>query len=97
MRFAFDDRLKREIEALDLHNALILVRPCGETRLCYQSVFLMNEPDLNGDIVLANDLGARNRELFALYPCRNLFFATYESATVTAAGKTPPQSGSSCS
>jgi 4-amino-4-deoxy-L-arabinose transferase-like glycosyltransferase len=89
LRIDFDNRLQREITRHDLHDALVLVRPCGDTRLCYQSVFLLNAPTLDGDVVYANDLGDRNVELFALYPCRSLYFANYEPPALEAAGRTP--------
>jgi len=52
-------------------------------------VFWLNDPDLTGDVVYANDLGARNPELFALDPCRNLYYATYDPPAITPAGRTP--------
>ena len=96
MRFGFDDRLTRAVEAADVDDALVLVAPCGDAHLCYQSVFWKNSPDFDGDIVYANDLGDRNPELFAFYPCRNLYYATYDPPVVRAAGQTPPAPGEQC-
>lgn len=96
MRISFDDRLIRAVEAADVDNALVLVTPCGDAHLCYQSVFWKNSPDFDGDIVYANDLGDRNAELFLHYPCRNLYFATYDPPSVRAAGQTPAPPGESC-
>ena len=89
VRFYMDDRLIRAVDAVDPHDALVLVRDCGDYYGCYQSVFWLNDPNLKGDIVYANDLGPRNAELFALYPCRDIYFATYDPPTVEASGKTP--------
>ncbi len=89
VRFYMDDRLIRAVDAADLHDALVLVRDCGDYDGCYQSVFWLNAPDLHGDVVYANDLGPRNPELFALYPCRDVFFATYDPPSVEAGGSTP--------
>jgi|CXWL01.1.fsa_nt_gi hypothetical protein len=89
VRFYMDDRLIRAIDAVNPQNALVLVRDCGDYYGCYQSVFWLNDPDLKGDIVYANDLGPGNAELFVLYPCRDLYYATYDPPTVEASGSTP--------
>ena len=56
-----DDRIHRLVEEQDLHNALVLVDPCGNNFVCYGSVFWRNEPILDGDIVYAKDIRRSGR------------------------------------
>jgi hypothetical protein len=72
-----DDRIHRLVEEQDLHNALILVDPCGNNFVCYGSVFWRNDPSLDGDIVYAKDIVARRDEIIAAYPGRDVYLATY--------------------
>ncbi|MGB2696095.1 MAG: glycosyltransferase family 39 protein [Dehalococcoidia bacterium] len=71
-----DDRLSQLIEEADLHNALVLVDSNCNWQ-CYGSVFWLNSPTLDGDIVIAKDLEAHRTELFDAYPDRKVYFATY--------------------
>ena len=49
------DRMLREIEGMNLDNALVLVRPCSNWQ-CYGTVFWKNDPNFDGDVVFARDL-----------------------------------------
>jgi hypothetical protein len=67
---------------MGLHNALLLVRPCGSL-CCYCGVFWRNTPDLDGDIVYAQDLGPeKNRALIAHYAGRSVYVADFFQSTV---------------
>ena len=59
-----------------LHDALVMVQEC-QTWQCYGSVFWLNDPDLNGDIVYAKDMPQHYGELFAAYPGRYVYIAQY--------------------
>lgn len=72
-----DDRIHELAEEQDLHNALVLVDPCGNNFVCYGSVFWRNNPSLDGDVVYAKDLPARRGEIIAAYPGRSVYLATY--------------------
>ena len=49
---------------------------CGGWQ-CYGSVFWLNNPDLDGDVVYARDLPDRRAELFRAYPDRFVYYAYY--------------------
>jgi len=76
-----DDRIAELAERQQLHNALVLVKPC-ETFICYGSVFWRNTPNLDGDIVWARDVPAKRAEILALYPGRAAYLATYDPPTL---------------
>ncbi|MGH7484422.1 MAG: hypothetical protein ACREMY_02315, partial [bacterium] len=83
-----DDRLVKLIEDAHLKNALILVEPCT-IWICYGSVFDLNSPGLDGDIVIAKDLPERRAELFAAYPERRVYLASYQDLFLAPYGVTP--------
>lgn len=69
-----DDTLLRRAQDADLHNALLLTT--GEACYdwpCYASLFWLNAPRLDGDVVYARDLPGRNAELFAAFPDRMVY------------------------
>jgi 4-amino-4-deoxy-L-arabinose transferase-like glycosyltransferase len=92
-----DDRIAQLAERQQLHNALVLVKPC-ETFVCYGSVFWRNTPTLDGDIVWAKDVPEKRAEIVALYPGRATYLATYDPPTLVplaASSVTPAAAGSS--
>lgn len=84
-----DDRIHRLVEERDVHNALILVDPCGNNFVCYGSVFWRNSPGLDGDIVYARDDTAKRQEIIDAYPGRAVFLATYQREGVDEATLVP--------
>lgn len=74
-----DDRIHVLAEEQNIHDALVLVDPCGNNFVCYGSVFWRNEADLDGDIVYARDIRAKRDEIIAAYPGRTVYVATYQS------------------
>ncbi len=94
-----DGRLVKLIEHAHLKNALVLVEPCTVWN-CYGSVFDLNSPALDGDVVIARDVAERRAELFAAYPERRVYLASYQERFLTPYGVTPapgstPPAGSS--
>ncbi len=73
-----DDRIHRLADEQDLHDALVLVDPCGNNFVCYGSVFWRNSADLDGDIVYARDITTKRAEIIAAYPGRTVYLATYQ-------------------
>lgn len=73
-----DDRLLNMAEDMDIHNALIFVRPCTGW-WCYGSTFWTNNPTLDGDIVWVSQLETpTDLEIIEHYPGRKLYLADYE-------------------
>jgi hypothetical protein len=66
--YNIDDSGPRVVRAAGVHNALVFVKRSYWTD--YAPFFSHNTPLLDGDVVYAIDLGARNRELLTLYPGR---------------------------
>ena len=65
-----------------LHNALVLVAPCPGWG-CYGSVFWINTPDLDGDVVFAKSLGPQqDAELMRHYAGRAVYRADYNRRTL---------------
>jgi hypothetical protein len=92
-----DDRLIRAADDMGLHDALVVVPPCDFVRTCYLSVFLENDLSLDGDIVWVYDIGSEgNAQVEELYPCRNLYTATYETGVIVPNGRTAPPPGGAC-
>jgi hypothetical protein len=77
------------LEAQDLDNALVLVDACTNWQ-CLGSVFWMNSPTLDGDVVYAKNLDQRNAELFQKYPDRLVYRASYLTGEVLPFGRTAP-------
>lgn len=77
-----DDRLLTMAEDLDVHDALIFVRPCTGW-WCYGSEFWTNNPGLDGDIVWVSQLATpTDLEILEHYPNRKLYLADYERRTL---------------
>jgi hypothetical protein len=87
-----DDRLINLIDEADLKNALVVVRDCRGWP-CYGTVFWLNEPTLDGDVVIAREVPQRMGELLRAYPDRGLYLATYQPPTLVPFGVTPPPAG----
>lgn len=64
-----------------IHNALILVRPCGNfaSVACYSSVFLENNVAYNGDIVWARWIAGRNQDIIEAFPGRRVYVASHDN------------------
>ena len=77
------DALVQTMDDADLDNALVLVEPCSAWQ-CYGTVFWTNEPTLDGNIVYARNLPHRNPALFAAFPDRKVYRATYINPAVVA-------------
>ena len=82
-----DDRLVKLVEDADLDNALVLVERCPNW-WCYGTVFWMNSPTMDGDVVFARDLEERRQELFRAYPERKVYQGTYTNPSLRAFGAT---------
>ena len=77
-----DDRLLRKVDAMGLHNALVLVKPCIHWQ-CYGTVFWKNDADFAGDIVYAQDLPRlRNYGALAAYLDRQMYLADYDTGII---------------
>jgi hypothetical protein len=72
-----DDRLLKLVNDANLDNALVFVEPCEQWQ-CYGTVFWLNSPDLDGDIVYARDLFEERATVIQLYPGRSVYEATYD-------------------
>lgn len=88
-----DDRMQVLLDQANVDNALVLVEPCVHWE-CYGSVFWMNSPSLDGNIVFAKNLPDHNDALFRAFPDREVYLADYEADTLvpfgaTGAGGTP--------
>jgi 4-amino-4-deoxy-L-arabinose transferase-like glycosyltransferase len=81
--FGIDDRIPQMVEDQDIHDALVLVQPCGSFD-CYGSVFWRNDPGLDGDIVYANDSPERRDAIIAAFPGRSVYVADYNARTLLA-------------
>ena len=84
---SLDDRLVELVEEADLSNALVLVERCPNW-WCYGSVFWMNSPTLDGDVVFARDLAERREELFRAFPDREVYQGTYTNPSLRPFGAT---------
>ncbi len=81
---SIDNRLIKLVDEANLHNALVLVQnDCGGWQ-CYGSVFWLNNPTLDGDIVYAKDIPDRRAALFKAYPDRYVYYASYGPPTYLA-------------
>jgi hypothetical protein len=86
-----DDRLIQIADDENLHHALVLVQGSCTIWQCYGSVFWLNNPALNGDVVFARDPPEQRAALFAAYPDRFVYSAQYSRpASISPFGKTGP-------
>lgn len=77
-----DDRLLKQAGEMDLRNALVLVKKCKQW-WCFGSEFWTNSPELDGNIVWAEQQGnSDDIELLDHYPRRNLYLADYDARTI---------------
>jgi hypothetical protein len=78
--FGVDDRVIKAAERLELHDALVLVEPCGFFRSanCFGSVFLRNDIDFDGNVVWARYVEGHVDEVIAAFPGRNVYVATWD-------------------
>jgi hypothetical protein len=74
-----DDKLMKKIRELGIENALIFQKSYGLKGNTLGSGFLHNSPRLDGSIVFAKDLGARNSELMLFFPGRDYYLAARDS------------------
>ncbi len=87
------------VAAANPHHAIVVLQSCPYIfgGSCYENLFWRNAPTLDGDIVYVTDAGAEDARLFAAYPCRTIFYATYSPASITPGGATPAKTGETCS
>jgi hypothetical protein len=80
--FGVDNRLLRIADGTELHDALVLVRPCGffQVPTCFGSVFNENALDFKGDVVWARYIPGRAKEIIDAYPGRSVYIATWDNA-----------------
>ena len=84
-----DDRLIQIAYDDNLHHALVLVQGNCPIWHCYGSVFWLNKPTLDGDIVYARDVPEHRAALFAAYPDRFVYVAQYSlPASISPFGST---------
>ncbi len=80
-----DRRLLDTADEMDLHNALVLVRWCANWH-CLGSVFWTNSPDLDSDVVWAeqqkDERVTDNLSLLQAFSGRNLYLADYRTGTI---------------
>ncbi|UCD30420.1 MAG: glycosyltransferase family 39 protein [Planctomycetota bacterium] len=73
------DRVYRLVKETNLGNALVFIEtgyyrdPKQNNIDEYRLLLIRNDPDLNGSIIYARDLGARNTELINQYPQRKAY------------------------
>jgi 4-amino-4-deoxy-L-arabinose transferase-like glycosyltransferase len=75
-----DDRLQKKIDDAHLHHALVLMEPCFWQ--CYGSVFWLNDPGLDGNVVYAQDSPSVRADVLAAFPDRDVYFARYRGEVV---------------
>jgi hypothetical protein len=86
----YDNRLVARANEMHLENALILVRPCGQSAVvppraifgCYGTVFIENSVDFNGDVVWAMYATERNERVIGAYPGRDVYIATWDPVSI---------------
>jgi hypothetical protein len=61
----------------------------GTAWYCYGSVFWMNDPSLDGNVVFARRLDNRIAELIAEYPDRRVYILSYRFADLVPYGSEP--------
>ncbi len=83
-----DDRLITLLQKMKLKNALVLTKPCSNWQ-CIGTVFWLNSPTFDGDVVYARYLPAKNAEVFAKYPDRAVYTATYLPPSIVPYGTDP--------
>ncbi len=81
-----DDRMQVLLDQAVLDNALVLVEPCLDWE-CYGSVFWMNTPSLDGNIVFARNLPEHNQALFQAFSDRGVYVADYAARTLVPFGE----------
>jgi hypothetical protein len=94
--FFEDNRLVSLIEGAHLHQALVLVDPCAPFFFCYMSVFWMNSPTLDGNVVLARNLPEYVDDVYRAYPCREVYAASFDHPSLLRTGFTPAPAGEVC-
>jgi Dolichyl-phosphate-mannose-protein mannosyltransferase len=86
----YDNRLVERAAEMNLKNALVLVRPCGQSAVvppraifgCYGTVFIENSVDFNGDVVWAMYAPERNEQVIEAYPGRDVYVATWDPVSI---------------
>jgi hypothetical protein len=86
-----NDRFAKTVDAAHLHDALVLMQLCPNWQ-CYGSVFWMNSPTLDGNIVYARNVDSERQLLFARYPDRQVYVGDWATYTLYPYGFTPPAS-----
>jgi hypothetical protein len=76
-----DARLVDAVRAADLHNAVVMVSDCGGW-WCYGTLFWLNAPLLNGDIVYALDRSETRAALFKAYEGRDFYVADWNARSL---------------
>jgi 4-amino-4-deoxy-L-arabinose transferase-like glycosyltransferase len=83
-----DDRLVRLADDADLQNALVLVEDCAREEglgigwPCFGSVFWLNSPELDGNVVFVRDVEGRREDIMRAFPGRTVYVATYRSPSL---------------
>lgn len=89
---AVDDLLIERIRDDRLQNALILVEPCPSWQ-CYGVVFWLNDPHLDGRVVIAQRIEAELPDLLRLYPDRRVYSADRSRRVLFPYGTDPTSPG----
>jgi hypothetical protein len=79
--FDTDDRLQKLADETELHNALVLVKPCGYfvSAHCYGSVFVRNDVVVReGDVVWIRYVDGRVDEAIRAFPGRRVYVAEWD-------------------
>ncbi len=86
-----NDQFANTVDTADLHNALVLMDPCSGWQ-CYGSVFWMNSPTLDGNVVYALNIDSQQQTLFNHFPNRQVYVGDWGLNTLLPYGYTPPAS-----
>ena len=87
-----NDEFTKRVDAANLHDALVLMELCPNWQ-CFGTVFWMNSPWLDGNIVYARDILGERQTLFDAFPDRQVYIGDWASHTLVPYGFTPPVSG----
>jgi|GEM_PF-3377812 len=84
-----DDHFTQILEDAHLRHALVLMQQCPNWQ-CYGSVFWMNTPDLDGNVVFARKVdGAALQAVFDAYPDRHVYVGDWAARSLVPYGETP--------
>ena len=73
-----DARIPMMVKEHNVHNAIVFVKPEGQWQN-YGSVFALNSPRFDSDVIYVKDLGRKkNQKVLDAFPGRGCYFADYQ-------------------